>query len=635
MGNPRHAAKLQEGPRAWNAWRSENPEAVPELNDLSLSVGSRQFGPIQGGPIDLSQAELCRADLEQATLIEADLAAAVLVEADLSHARLQRADLRGADLTNAKLDHADLEHAQLGGATLRGTHLSHARNLTQAQIEGAHGDRSTLLPAKLVVPKHWLKDEDGRTSELERRGGAATPASMADAYAQLGVKRRASLREIRAAYLRLVKDLHPDGRSDDPVAGERLKAINRAYQDLKDLERRAAEQRTLRGFFGRPGVLFFGGLATSTVLALVAFGALYEAGYFGRSAGGAAIVEPQGKRVVQPARPDDAATVAAAADDAAWAEADREGTNASLQGYLARHAAGRHAAKAKERLTVVAASEAALSKASDWRDRSAMGEARTTLRRYLDLYPSGPLAAEARMKIAAIDAGEAIVLADNSAWLSAQRAGTKDALRGYLDAHPEGAKAAEARQALAAIATAEAKQQADTAAWTAAERQAPRKPCVDTSTPIRRAPRRQRHARRWPASTPPKQGSAPPTARPGRERGAPVQKPRCRVISTPFRRAPTRRLRARRWPPSKRRRPGSAPTTRPGPWRGRAAPAKRCAGISTPSPMASARRTHARPWPSWRRPKRNSAPTPQPGARRGRPAPRRRCASTSKPSPTG
>ena len=63
---------------------------------------------------------------------------------------------------------------------------------------------------------------------------------MADAYAQLGVKRRASLREIRAAYLRLVKDLHPDGRSDDPVAGERLKAINRAYQDLKDLERRAA-----------------------------------------------------------------------------------------------------------------------------------------------------------------------------------------------------------------------------------------------------------------------------------------------------------------------------------------------------------------------------------------------------------
>jgi hypothetical protein len=66
----------------------------------------------------------------------------------------------------------------------------------------------------------------------------------------LGVKPRASIQEVRAAWLRLVKELHPDAGFDHPTASEHLKAINLAYQTLKDVEQGHAvgnaERRTFR-----------------------------------------------------------------------------------------------------------------------------------------------------------------------------------------------------------------------------------------------------------------------------------------------------------------------------------------------------------------------------------------------------
>ena len=463
LANAHDTHMLRRGAQTWNAWRSANPHVVPELNDLDLSDGCRQFGPLQGGPVNLCRAELCRVALEHATLVEADLIAAVLVEADLSHARLQQADLRGADLTNAILDHTDLEHAKLAGATLHGSRLRHARNLTQAQIEVAYGHRTTTLPLNLIFPRRWLTDEEGRSSQLERRTGAASAGSIADATAQLGVGRNASLRETRAAHLRLLKDLHPVAGSDDPVAGERLKALNRAYQDLKGLERRSASRRAETGFFGRRSVLLAASVLTSTLLVLVAVGGLYRTGFFGHGSSHAIVAEAQTKRVVPVVETVDPSTVKAA-DDAAWAEAEREGTSASLRRYLENYTAGWHASKTVERLAIVTASEAAMSKGSDWRERSAMGEARTTLRRYLDLYPNGQLAAEVRSKLAVINSAEALVLADDAAWSAAQRTGTKAALRQYLDVYPNGMNTTRARDGLAAIDTAEAKQRGDSTA---------------------------------------------------------------------------------------------------------------------------------------------------------------------------
>ncbi len=463
MPDASHVEKLRAGARAWNAWRSQHPDIAPDLNDLDLPVGCRQFGHMQGGPVDLSQAELCRAALEHATLIEADLAAAMLIEADLSHARLRQADLRGADLTNATLDHADLGDAQLVGASLHGARLHHARNLTQAQINAAHGDRATTLPAQLAFPEHWLKDEEGRNSQLEKRVGAAA-GSIDDPWSRLGVSRKASLREIRAAYVRLVKELHPDAHAHNPAAVDRLKEINRAYQDLKDLARRSASRPPKTGF-RRPSAVFVGGFLASTALVWVVFAALFYAGFFAPTSGTPVAVNSQTTDAPGPVVDPSAL---AAADDAAWAEAERQGTSVSLHRYLGRFSTGRHASMATDKLAIVVMSEATLSKTPDWQHRAALTEARTTLSRYLDVYPDGQLASEVRARLVAINSAEAAILADDAAWAAAQRVGTKVALLQYLEAHPKGVNQGAARETLDAIAALEARLRADDAAWTVA-----------------------------------------------------------------------------------------------------------------------------------------------------------------------
>ena len=501
MANSQHAAQLREGARAWNAWRSAHPETAPDLNDLALSAGYKQFGPVQGGPIDLSRARLCRAALEDATLIGANLTGAALVQADLSYARMMGADLRGADLSQACLDHADLLIARLEGAILRGAQLHAVRNLTQAQIDQARGDASTTLPPDLTMPGGWPRDAAPNPSQLARRTPAGIDDPGADPYTLLGVGRRASMREVRAAYLKLVKELHPDGRSLDPLAAERLKAINKAYHDVRALERREASRRAERGVWGRPGALFVIGFLASSISLSGVLGGLYYAGLLAPQAvPPTTAAETERAEPVQAARTDnvitgsisehprkpdgnieaqdvalakpDAASLARirdAADDAAWANAAREGTSASLHRYLGHYPEGRHAQRAAADLTAVVAAEIVLDKTYDWRDAPAAEAARQALRRHLEVYPDGRFAAEVRSKLKAIDAAEATLLADNAAWAKAERTATGAALRAYLQAYPSGHNAAKAQAAVAMIEAAEARQRADRLAWTAAE----------------------------------------------------------------------------------------------------------------------------------------------------------------------
>ena len=65
----------------------------------------------------------------------------------------------------------------------------------------------------------------------------------ADYYEVLGVSRGASEQDIKKAFRRLARELHPDVNSHDPAAEEKFKAAAEAYEVLSDPERRQIYDR--------------------------------------------------------------------------------------------------------------------------------------------------------------------------------------------------------------------------------------------------------------------------------------------------------------------------------------------------------------------------------------------------------
>lgn len=66
---------------------------------------------------------------------------------------------------------------------------------------------------------------------------------MADPYQLLGVPRGASEADIKKAYRKLAKELHPDRNKDNPKASERFSRVTNAYDLLSDKDKRARFDR--------------------------------------------------------------------------------------------------------------------------------------------------------------------------------------------------------------------------------------------------------------------------------------------------------------------------------------------------------------------------------------------------------
>ena len=81
----------------------------------------------------------------------------------------------------------------------------------------------------------------------------------ADPYTLLGVSRTATEADIKKAYRKLAKELHPDRNTDNPKAAEKFSQVTSAYDLLSDKDKRARFDRGEIDMNGNPASPFGGG----------------------------------------------------------------------------------------------------------------------------------------------------------------------------------------------------------------------------------------------------------------------------------------------------------------------------------------------------------------------------------------
>lgn len=144
MANPEHLEILRQGVEAWNSWRRENPNLIPNLDRAQLNDWKLGGADLHGAYLNaadlvgavFNNSNFTRAFLRFTIIGGADLNAVFFNGADLIGSYLRGANLRGADFRGASVNYANLNRADLRGANLSGAILFDA-NLSSALLQDA------------------------------------------------------------------------------------------------------------------------------------------------------------------------------------------------------------------------------------------------------------------------------------------------------------------------------------------------------------------------------------------------------------------------------------------------------------------------------------------------------------------
>lgn len=108
-----------------------------------------------------------------------------------------------------------------------------------------HARHSNLVSGKCQpreISPHRRYEADGASTTDYAR---ALQSAETNHYATLGLDRRCTDEQIRAAYRALAKQHHPDLNANSPAAVKRTQALNAAYETLSDPTRRRDHDREL------------------------------------------------------------------------------------------------------------------------------------------------------------------------------------------------------------------------------------------------------------------------------------------------------------------------------------------------------------------------------------------------------
>jgi len=162
MANPDHLEILNQGEKAWNQWREDNPEVIPDLNNVDLTG------------IDLTGIDLSGVNLKRANLVLATLTDTILVGADLTETILVRANLIEIDLSGVNLRRATIDRTIFDGAIFSGADLGEAivayNIFGDSDLSSAKGLDTVVHNAPSTIGVDTLYRSRGKIPEVFLRG---------------------------------------------------------------------------------------------------------------------------------------------------------------------------------------------------------------------------------------------------------------------------------------------------------------------------------------------------------------------------------------------------------------------------------------------------------------------------------